>query len=126
MACVRHAQTLAHTAMVVAAMTGHGEVVAWCVSMTAARPWVVAKALVCHDCSVTGSCTLSHMCEATGHAADAGWETAAVLAACCVGDVSLVRALMRDHAECDAGVRGGRMRDGVSAAKCDVLCMGRC
>jgi hypothetical protein len=75
---------------------------------------------VCAKCSVTGSCTLSHMCKATGHAADAGWETAALLAACCVGDLLLVRALVRDHAECDAGVRGGRLRDEVSGA--DVAC----
>jgi hypothetical protein len=105
-------------------MTGHGEVVAWCASMTAARPWVVAKALVCHDCSITGSCTLSHMCEATGHAADAGWETAALLAACCVGDVSLVRALMRDHAECDARVRLHTLVDQVSVACTGDSCGG--
>ncbi len=43
-------QTLAHTAMVVAAMTAHGDVVTWCVAHTAARPWVVAKALVCTIC----------------------------------------------------------------------------
>jgi hypothetical protein len=54
------------------------------------------------------------MCEVTGHAVDAGWTTSTVLAACCIGDLSLLRRLMRDHVECDAGVRHGTMRDEVS------------
>ncbi len=32
-----------------------------------------------------------------------GWDTAAVLAACWAGDVSLLRRLMREHVKCDAG-----------------------
>jgi hypothetical protein len=103
--------------MVVAAMTARGDVVAWCVRKTAARPWIVAKALVCRECSVTGSCTLSHMCEVTDHKPREGWATSALLAACCVGDLSLVRRLMRDHVECDAGVRHGTMRDEVSLVR---------
>jgi hypothetical protein len=112
-------QTLAHTALIVAAMTAHGEVVAWCVEKTAARPWIVAKALVCVRCCISGSCTLSHACEVPDHrdAAHDGWTTAAVLAACCAGDLSLLRRLMRDHAEGDAGVRDGTMRDEVRAMR---------
>jgi hypothetical protein len=109
--------------MVVAAMTAHSDVVAWCVRKTAARPWIVAKALVCHECSVSGSCTLSHMCEVPDHKPREGWATSALLAACCVGDLSLVRRLMRDHVECDAGVRHGTMRDEVSVVMRAVLCL---
>jgi hypothetical protein len=90
---------------------------------TFARPWIVAKALVCHECSVSGSCTLSHMCEVTDHKPREGWATSALLAACCVGDLSLVRRLMRDHVECDAGVRHGTMRDEVSVVMRAVLCL---
>ncbi len=111
-------QTLAHTAMIAAAMTAHGDVVTWCVHHTAARPWVVAKALVCIDCCMSGSCTLSHMCEVEGHNSDEGWDTAAVLAACSAGDVSLLRRLMTEHVECESGVRLHTLVDDVS-----VLCM---
>ncbi len=102
--------------MVVAAMTAHGDVVTWCVEHTAARPWVVATALVCIDCGYSGSCALSHICEVKDHTRvwGLGWSTAAVLAACWAGDLSLMRRLMRDHAECDAGVRGRTLRDCVS------------
>jgi hypothetical protein len=58
--------------MIVAAMTGHGDVVSWCVHRTAARPWVVANALLCPLCYMAGLCTLSHLCEAKGHAPDEG------------------------------------------------------
>jgi hypothetical protein len=105
--------------MVVAAMTAHGDVVTWCVGHTAARPAVVAKAMVCVDCCVAGSCTLSHMCEVEGHKSDDGWRTAAVLAACWAGDVALLRRLMRKRAACDAGVRHHTLVDDVS-----VCCMG--
>jgi hypothetical protein len=88
--------------MIVAAMTAHGDVVSWCVHHTAARPWVVANALLCVDCCIAGSCTLSHMCEVEGHKSDEGWDTAAVLAACSAGDVSLLRRLMREHVECES------------------------
>ncbi len=74
-------------------MTAHSDVVAWCVEKTAARPWIVAKALVCAECCAAGSCTPSHMCERK-HPAASGWTTAAVLAACCAGDLSLLRRLM--------------------------------
>jgi hypothetical protein len=106
-------QTLAHTALIVAAMTAHSDVVAWCVERTAARPWIVAKALVCARCAAEGSCTPSHACKQTLHEPHNGWTTAAVLAACSAGDLSLLRRLMRDHALCDAGVRDGTMRDEV-------------
>jgi hypothetical protein len=99
--------------MVVAAMTAHGDVVTWCVEHTAARPWVVATALVCIDCGYSGSCALSRMCEDGSHMPD-GWTTAAVLAACSAGDLPLLRRLTRDHAECDAGVRDRTLRDIVS------------
>jgi hypothetical protein len=110
--------------MIVAAMTAHGDVVSWCVHHTAARPWVAVKALLCVDCCIAGSCTLSHMCEVKGHNPDEGWNTAAVLAACCAGDESLLRRLMREHVECDAGVRRRTLRDKVSVcAACGmVLC----
>ena len=104
--------------MIVAAMTAHGDVVTWCVAHTAARPWVVAKAMVCVDCCVAGSCTLSHMCEVEGHAPEDGWDTAAVLAACWAGDAALLRRLMREHAECDAGVRRRTLVDAVSCVLC--------
>jgi hypothetical protein len=107
--------------MVVAAMTAHGDVVTWCVAHTAARPWVVDDALLCVHCCMAGLCTLSHLCEAKGHAhvRGEGWDTAAVLAACCAGDVSLLRRLIREHAVlCDAGVRRHTLRDKVS-----VCCM---
>jgi hypothetical protein len=116
---VSRSQTLVHTAMVVAAMTAHGDVVTWCVDHTAARPWIVAKALVCVACCIAGSCTLSHMCEVEDHKPHQGWGTAAVLAACSAGDVSLLRRLIREHAVlCDAGVRRHTLRDKVS-----VCCM---
>jgi hypothetical protein len=110
--------------MIVAAMTAHGDVVSWCGHHTAARPWVVANALLCLDCCVAGSCTLSHMCEVEDHMAHHGWDTAAVLAACCAGDVSLLRRLMREHVECDAGVRRHTLRDDVSVLRV-VRCGGR-
>jgi hypothetical protein len=100
--------------MIVAAMTGHGDVVTWCVDHTAARPWVVANSLLCADCGVVGSCTLSRMCEVVGHTPDWGWNTAAVLAACAAGDLSLLRRLMREHVECEEGVRDRTLRDYVS------------
>jgi hypothetical protein len=108
--------------MVVAAMTAHGDVVAWCVDHTGARPWVVANALVCLECCISGSCSLSHMCEVEGHTPGEGWDTAAVLAACAAGDVSLLRRLMREHVECDAGVRRHTLRDNVSVLH--VACVG--
>ncbi len=113
-------QTLAHTLMVVAAMTGHGDVVAWCAEKTAARPFDVAPALVCIFCSGHArSCVLLHTCgEKKRHMARGGWQTNAVLAACFAGDLSLLRRLMRDHVECDAGVREGTMRGQVSACTC--------
>ena len=104
--------------MIVAAMTAHGDVVSWCVHHTAARPWIVANALLCLDCGIAGSCTLSPMCKVKGHAPDEGWDTAAVLAACCAGDVSLLRQLMREHVECDAGVRRHTLVDNVSVCVC--------
>jgi hypothetical protein len=102
--------------MVVAAMTAHGDVVTWCVEHTAARPWVVAKALLCLVCCYSGSCTLSHMCDMKDHTPDRdrGWDIAAVLAAGWAGDLPLLRRLMRDHAECGAGVRDCTLRDNVS------------
>jgi hypothetical protein len=105
--------------MIVAAMTAHGDVVTWCVAHTAARPWVVAKAMVCFHCCVAGSCALSHMCEVEDHMPEDGWDTAAVLAACWAGDAALLRRLMREHVECDAGVRRCTLVDDVS-----VCCMG--
>jgi hypothetical protein len=110
-------------AMVVAAMTAHGDVVSWCVHHTAARPWVVAKALLCLNCGMAGSCTLSPMCEVKGHKPDEGWNTAAVLAACCAGDVSLLRRLMREHVECDAGVRRHTLVDDVSVVYVAWCCL---
>ena len=114
---------MAHTAMIVAAMTAHGDVVTWCVGHTAARPWVVAKALLCVHYCVAASCTLSHMCEVEDHAPDEGWNTAAVLAACCAGDVSLLRRLMREHVECDAGVRRHTLVDDVSVVYAAWCCL---
>jgi hypothetical protein len=110
--------------MIVAAMTAHVDVVLWCMRNTAARPWVVAKALLCLACGIAGSCTLSHMCEVKGHMPHHGWDTAAVLAACCAGDVSLLRRLMREPVECDAGVRFHTLVDDVSV--CCVLCAACC
>ena len=98
--------------MIAAAMTAHGDVVTWCVDHTAARPWVVAKALV--DCCMSESCTLSHMCEVEDHKPHQGWGTAAVLVACSAGDVSLLRRLMREHVECESGVRLRTLVDQVS------------
>jgi hypothetical protein len=92
------------------------------VDHTGARPWVVANALVCLECCISGSCTLSHMCEVEGHKPHQGWVTAAVLAACAAGDVSMLRRLMREHVECDAGVRRRTLRDDVSVLY--VACCG--
>jgi hypothetical protein len=108
--------------MIVAAMTAHGDVVTWCVGHTAARPWVVAEAMVCVHCGVAGSCTLSHTCEVEGHKSSEGWDTAAVLAACWAGDVALLRRLMREHVECDAGVRRRTLVDAVSCVLYAACC----
>jgi hypothetical protein len=108
--------------MIVAAMTAHGDVVTWCVGHTAARPWVVANALLCVDCCVAGSCVLSHACEMEGHKSSEGWGTAAVLAACWAGDVALLRRLMREHVECDAGVRRRTLVDAVSCVLYGACC----
>ena len=108
--------------MIVAAMTAHGDVVTWCVAHTAARPWVVAKAMVCFHCCVAGSCALSHTCEVEDHAPEDGWDTAAALAACWAGDVALLRRLMREHAECDAGVRHHTLVDDVSSVLYGACC----
>ncbi len=59
------------------------------------------------------------MCEVEVHTPDEGWDTAAVLASCAAGDVSLLRRLVREHVECDAGVRHHTLRDDVSV--CCVL-----
>jgi hypothetical protein len=49
-----------------------------------------------------------------------------VLAACCAGDVSLLRRLIHEHVECDAGVRRHTLRDDVSVCRVlDVACCGR-
>jgi hypothetical protein len=70
--------------------------------------------MLCVDCCVAGSCTLSHTCEVEGNKSGEGWRTAAVLAACCAGDVALLRRLVREHVECDAGVRDHTLVDAVS------------
>jgi hypothetical protein len=108
--------------MIVAAMTAHGDVVTWCVAHTVARPWVVAEAMVCVHCCVAGSCTLSHTCEVEDHAPDVGWRTSAVLAACWAGDVALLRRLMREHVECDEGVRDHTLVDDVSCVLYAACC----
>jgi hypothetical protein len=110
-------QTLAHTAMVVGAMTGHGDVVTWCIKATAARPWVVGTALLCSECcTAKGSITLLHV----GICDDPKWHsglrvrTSALLAACEVGDMALVRQLLQNHRRCRVRLRDGTMCDGVS------------
>jgi hypothetical protein len=111
-------QTLAHTAMVAAAMSAHGEVVAWCEANTTARPWVVAPALVCPSFCESGICAfnLSHVCEREGHHCGDSYRTSALLAACGAGDMALVAALIERHAACAAAARDARVQDDVSAA----------
>jgi hypothetical protein len=113
-------QTLAHTAMVVAAMTSHGEVVAWCTANTTARPWIVAKTLLCERC---GTVTLSHLCRGKYHFSMLGVETTALLAACRAGDLTLVRGLVEQHAECEAGLRDGAILDGVCVSRVAWTCI---
>jgi hypothetical protein len=101
--------------MVVGAMTGHGDMVAWCVESTSARPWLVAEALLCKQCCDSDGVTLSHMCKIPEkHCPQSGWRTAALLAACQVGDMPLLRRLMRDHRECVVAVRDRNICDEVS------------
>jgi hypothetical protein len=112
--------------MVVAAMTSHDEVVAWCMQHTAARPWVVAITPLCRDCCRLGAVTLVCVCEANGRSLMcfefSRWTTAAVLAACYAGDVVIVRWLMEEHSLCAAGVRGGSLRDTASVVLHALLC----
>jgi hypothetical protein len=103
-------QVLAHTAMVAAAMTGHDDVVAWRTAHTAARPWVLAPALLCQRCGYKlddGAVQLWDVCAWKHHRrfADLGFKTSAVLAACGVGDHAMVAALIGRHVECGLAVR---------------------
>ncbi len=114
-------QVLAHTAMVVGAMTRHGDVVMWCMEHTSARPWVVTRTLVCvvGKCCGKGFFTLCHRCADPSHN---GQETAPLLELCAVGDLDVLQQLMRDHSECRDGVRDGSTRDEVEGARgCRLL-----
>ncbi len=111
-------QVLAHTAMVAAAMTGHDDVVAWCTAHTAARPWVLAPALLCQWCRYNlddGAVQLWDLCvrKHDRRFADLGFETSAVLAACGVRDGAMVAALIGRHVECGLAVRDPDHRDEV-------------
>jgi hypothetical protein len=105
-------QALANTVLVVAALTFHGEAVTWCLHNTAARPWVPAPVALCRTCCAAGECVFTAMCTNDGHV-KTGWVTAAALATCCSGDLSLLRRLMRDHAECEVALRTSALRDEV-------------
>jgi hypothetical protein len=113
-------QTLAHTAMVAAAMTGHGEVVSSCATATTARPWLVAPALLCVLCSVDGVCALE--CTVAKHGVSSELKTSAVLAASVVGDLALLRRLVAQHTECGEALRGWMLDDAVGIV-IDVVCL---
>jgi hypothetical protein len=113
-------QVLAHTAMVAAAMTGHDDVVAWCTAHTAARPWVLAPALLCRWCGCNlddGAVELSCLCSGNHNRSFTAsmFETSAVLAACGVGDHVMVAALIGRHVECGLAVRDPDHQDDVRA-----------
>ncbi len=110
--CASHWQVLAHTAMVVGAMTRHGDVVMWCMEHTSARPWVVAAALVCfeEECRGKNPFILCHRCANSSHS---GYGTAPLLGPCVSGDLPLLQRLMREYSECRDGVRDGSIRDKV-------------
>jgi hypothetical protein len=117
-------QTLAHTAMVAAAMSAHGEVVAWCEANTTARPWVVARALLCWcDSRGRDSLKLSHV----GQWKCGVVRASALVAACYAGDMAMVSGLVGRHAECGAAARGVPAQDAVSAAvRHDIVSPGGC
>jgi hypothetical protein len=111
-------QVLAHTAMVVAAMTGHDDVVAWCTAHTAARPWVLAPALLCRWCRYkldVGAVELSCLCSGNHNRGFPAlmFKTSAVLAACGVRDHAMVAALIGRHVECGLAVRDPDHTDDV-------------
>jgi hypothetical protein len=112
---------LAHTAMVVGAMTRHGDVVTWCMKHTSARPWVVATALVClkEECRGKNPFMLCHRCAGSSHG---GHGTAPLLGACVSGDLPLLRRLTREYTECSYGVLDGSIRDEVKCARDRHLC----
>lgn len=113
-----YVQALAHETQVVAAMTQHWDVVAWTIKNTDARPWVVAATSLCSLCAASKPARLKqmHLCGEPRHAnrRDA-WQLSPLHAACCAGDVDMVRRLMHDYAPCGAGVRRGTLRDEVGA-----------
>jgi hypothetical protein len=103
---------------VAAAMTGHDDVVAWCTAHTAARPWVLAPALLCQRCGYhldDGAVELWDLCSQKHGRRFARLQnhTSAVLAACGVGDGAMVAALIRRHVECGLAVRDPDHRDEV-------------
>jgi hypothetical protein len=110
---VRSNASLAHTVLTAAALTAHTQVVDWCMQHTAARPWVVARTLLCARCCAVGSFTLEAHCQPDAHAVMGGvvWNTAPLLAACCGGNLDLLCYWMREHAECATGVRDATLRD---------------
>ncbi len=112
--CVCAAQVLGHTAMVVGAMTRHGDLVAWCMEHTTARPWVVAKSFLClkNECRGMDPFTLRHRCVGASHSKVA---LAPLHAACLVGDVSMLETLVRDHLQCRSAIRDGSLRTEVRA-----------
>ncbi len=112
-AMVRSDASLAHTALTAAALTAHTQVVDWCMQHTAARPWVVARTLLCIECCAVGSFTFRVQCVTDAHARRCGngWVTAPLLAACCGGNLDLLCYWMREHAECATGVRYATLRD---------------
>jgi hypothetical protein len=118
---VPHWQVLAHTAMVVGAMTRHGDVVTWCMEHTSARPWVVATALVClkEECRGKNPFMLCHRCADSSHR---GHKTAPLFGPCVSGDLPLLQRLMREYSECRDGVRDGSTRDEVKCARGRHLC----
>jgi hypothetical protein len=97
--CASRWQVLAHTAMVVGAMTRHGDVVTWCIEHTSARPWLDDTALVCFDeeCCGKNPFILCHRCADSSHM---GYGTAPLLGACVSGDLPLLQRLMREYSEC--------------------------
>ncbi len=109
--------------MVAAAMTGHDDVVAWCTAHTAARPWVLAPALLCARCRYKldgdGAVRLLDLCACrTARGLDdttSVFETSAVLAACGAGDGAMVAALLARHVECGLATRDPDHKDKVRA-----------
>jgi hypothetical protein len=118
-------QALAHTAMVVGAMTRHGDVVTWCMEHTSARPWVVGAAFVCfeEECRGEELFTMCHRCADSSHAV---YRLAPLFGPCISGDLSLLQRLMFDHSECRDGVRDSSIRDEVTYAPICAVSMYFC